>query len=151
MVIATIWTIAFALAVGQGRRIDAQRLLHVSRAGGDDPDAGELVAGPRNHRRTLTLKAKDGSVKRDASEVVAYVADLNEPVTSARAAIRQGGRQFVPHVLAVAAVTKVTFPNGDNEEHSVFSHSSTADFDLGRYGSGRANSRVFGDVGVVEI
>jgi plastocyanin len=38
-------------------------------------------------------------------------------------------------VLVLAAGTEVTFPNDDNEEHNVFSHASTAELDLGRYGA----------------
>jgi plastocyanin len=110
-----------------------------------------LTASPGALTGTISLKAKDGTTKRDASEVVVYVADLNEPVAGVKAAIRQQTRQFVPRVLTVAAGTEVDFPNEDNEEHNVFSHSAAADFDLGRFAGGRGKSRVFSEPGVIEI
>jgi hypothetical protein len=45
------------------------------------PAAHGTIAG------SLSVKGKDGSVKHDASEVVVYVADLNEQVTGVQAAL----------------------------------------------------------------
>lgn len=110
-----------------------------------------LAAAPGTIAGTVTVKAKTGAEKADRSEVVIYLADVSQPASGARAAIRQEGRQFIPRVLVVAAGTEVDFPNHDGEEHNVFSHSAAADFDLGRFGQGRSKARVFSDPGVVEI
>jgi len=109
-----------------------------------------LVGATGTIRGTITIKKKDGSDKKDYSEVVVYVADWEAPV-HARAEIRQKDRQFVPRVLAVAAGTTVAFPNADPLEHNVFSHSAVSEFDLGRYGPGPGRPVEFKKVGVAEI
>jgi plastocyanin len=50
-----------------------------------------------------------------------------------RAQVAQHHYQFVPGLLAVRRGTIVSFPNGDDEYHSVFSYSKAKRFDLGRY------------------
>lgn len=50
--------------------------------------------------------------------------------------ISQRGYQFRPAVAAVQAGARVSFPNQDDEFHSVFSYSSIKRFDLGRYRPG---------------
>lgn len=101
----------------------------------------------------ITVHKKDGSDKRDYSDVVVYVADVAEPPhpSAAPAEIRQRGRQFAPRVTAVAAGTTVAFPNEDSLEHNVFSHSANAEFDLGRFGPGPGKRQLFDKVGVAEI
>jgi len=47
--------------------------------------------------------------------------------------IAQEGYQFRPGVDAVRTGTPVSFPNHDDEFHSVFSYSKAKRFDLGRY------------------
>jgi plastocyanin len=47
--------------------------------------------------------------------------------------IDQEGYQFRPGVAAVRVGTQVSFPNRDDEFHSVFSYSSVKRFDLGRF------------------
>lgn len=99
----------------------------------------------------VTVHKKDGTDKKDYSDVVVYIADENAPVSGAHAEIRQRKEQFAPRVLVVAAGTEVTFPNDDSVEHNVFSHSASADFDLGRFGKGKGKSRAFAQPGFVEI
>ena len=110
-----------------------------------------LAAAPGIVRGIVSVKAKDGTDKADRSEVVLYLADVDAPVSGARAHVFQRGKQFVPRVLAIASGTEVDFPNEDSEEHNVFSHSAAADFDLGRFAGGRRKSRTFTEVGVVEL
>jgi plastocyanin len=48
-------------------------------------------------------------------------------------AIDQQGYQFRPGMAVVRVGTRVSFPNKDDEFHSVFSYSSAKRFDLGRF------------------
>jgi plastocyanin len=45
----------------------------------------------------------------------------------------QQGHQFVPHLLVVQTGTEVTFPNGDDVSHHVYSFSPTKPFELPLY------------------
>ena len=110
-----------------------------------------LLASAGTIRGKITIKKKDGSDKKDYSEAVVYVADVDQPQASARAEILQKDRTFVPRVLAVAVGTQVGFPNADGIEHNVFSHSENSDFDLGRFGKGPGRPYKFDKVGVAEI
>jgi len=58
---------------------------------------------------------------------------------------------FVPSVLAARVGSAVTFPNGDPFFHNVFSYSSAARFDLGRYPQGESKEVRFTEPGVVEV
>lgn len=110
-----------------------------------------LLAAPGTIRGKITIKKKDGSDKKDYSEVVVYVADVDQPQPGGHAEILQKDRTFVPRVIAVAAGTSVAFPNDDGIEHNVFSHSQNADFDLGRFGKGAGKPYKFDKEGVAEI
>ena len=50
-----------------------------------------------------------------------------------KAVMDQHGLQFVPHLLVVQAGTEVTFPNGDDVSHHVYSFSATKPFELPLY------------------
>jgi plastocyanin len=50
-----------------------------------------------------------------------------------KAIMDQHDMQFVPHLLVVEAGTEVTFPNGDNVSHHVYSFSETKKFELPLY------------------
>lgn len=86
---------------------------------------------------TVTVKGKvtvhksDGSVSPDASDVVVFVADVDEPVKGVTASIRQKERRFDPRVLAVARGTELQFTNQDPHQHNVFSNSPGGRFDVG--------------------
>ncbi len=66
--------------------------------------------------------------------------------------VLQLGMQFHPALLPIQIGTTVTFPNGDDFYHNVFSYSKAKRFDLGRY---RKNDRPPGEVfdkpGVVKL
>jgi plastocyanin len=129
-----LWRLLFALLAGQ--------------TGSVFPLLASPTGSLKGH---ITVKRHDGSDKKDYSEVVLFVTDVPPSPTSARAEIRQRGKEFVPRVLVVAPGTEVTFPNDDKVEHNVFSHSSISDFDLGRFGKGPGKSRKFDKPGVSEI
>jgi len=50
-----------------------------------------------------------------------------------KAIMDQHDMQFVPHLLVVQAGAEVTFPNGDNVSHHVYSFSETKQFELKLY------------------
>jgi plastocyanin len=66
--------------------------------------------------------------------------------------ISQQGYQFRPAIVAVRTDTRVAFPNGDPEFHSVFSYSGAKRFDLGRFRSDEDSPVVhFDQPGLVKI
>lgn len=72
-------------------------------------------------------------------------------LAASRQEIRQEGEEFVPRVLAVTRGSIVDFPNADPIFHNVFSLSSAATFDLGRYPKGRNKSATFNKPGLVKV
>jgi len=75
-----------------------------------------------------------------------------EPVATAPAALMDQQRlQFVPHLLVVQAGTSVTFPNGDDVSHHVYSFSDTKTFELPLYKGEVHPPVVFHDAGVVVL
>lgn len=66
--------------------------------------------------------------------------------------VLQLGAQFRPALLPVQVGASVTFPNGDDFYHNVFSYSKPKRFDLGRYRkSDRPPVEVFEKPGVVKL
>ena len=64
----------------------------------------------------------------------------------------QRGMQFRPAVLPVRVGTAVSFPNGDDFYHNVFSYSKPKRFDLGRYRKDdKAPVQVFDKPGLVKL
>lgn len=101
------------------------------------------------------LALPPASVERGDPEVRNVIVFLRHPPVKRIAArtveMRQADEEFVPHVLAVAAGTTVSFPNGDPLFHNVFSLAPRATFDLGRYPKGDTRTRVFTDPGIVKV
>lgn len=67
------------------------------------------------------------------------------------ARMTQKGKQFIPHVLAIPAGSRVTFPNLDPIFHSAFSNFSGQVFDLGLYAPGTTKTITFSRTGVVRV
>ncbi len=57
----------------------------------------------------------------------------------------------MPHVLAITRGSRVEFPNDDAFYHNVFSLSSAANFNLGRYANGKTESYEFKKSGIVKV
>jgi plastocyanin len=85
--------------------------------------------------------------------VVVYLKDAPFRGTppASREVIRQEDESFVPRVVAITRGSTVEFPNGDPFFHNVFSLSSAASFDLGRYPSGKSGSWRFTKPGLVKV
>ena len=63
----------------------------------------------------------------------------------------QAGQRFRPHVLALAAGSKLEIRNADHVWHGTFSVSPARPFDLGKRSPGRADTLAFDSLGVVAV
>lgn len=91
----------------------------------------------------------------EMANVIVFVKDPPQQVElklqTMRARMLQQNEAFVPRVLAVTRGSSVEFPNTDPYFHNVFSLSSSASFDLGRYPSGDSRTRAFSKAGLVKV
>jgi plastocyanin len=88
----------------------------------------------------------------ELENVVVYVRRRRSEATGpGRVQIRQLNEEFVPHVVAVTTGSFVDFPNDDLVFHNVFSLSSAAAFDLGRYPQRTSKARTFSKPGIVKV
>ena len=91
--------------------------------------------------------------RRNYSGVVVSLMPLDKPpvLPPARATIRQKGKTFLPHILAITAGTVVDFPNDDPIFHNAFSSYNGQIFDLTLYPPGTTRSVHFTRPGVVRV
>ena len=89
----------------------------------------------------------------EIKNVVVYVKDAAFRGTPAprKAEIRQEHETFIPHVLAVTRGSTLDFPNDDPIYHNVFSLSSAATFNLGRYPKGDTRAKLLAKSGIVKV
>jgi plastocyanin len=104
----------------------------------------------------VTLKdSRDPSVRSKANYsgiVVSLMCDGKTPyLPPAHATIRQKGKMFLPHILAITSGTVVDFPNDDPIFHNAFSNYNGQIFDLSLYPPGSTRSVRFTRPGVVRI
>lgn len=85
--------------------------------------------------------------------VVVYIKDapLRGALPTKTVEMRQTHEMFVPHTLAITRGSRVDFPNDDSFYHNVFSLSSAANFNLGRYANGKSNHWDFTKAGIVKV
>ena len=85
--------------------------------------------------------------------VVIYLKDpgFKGTLRATRAELKQEDETFIPHVLAITKGSTVDFPNGDPFFHNVFSLSSAATFNLGRYPRGETRGQRFNKAGLVKV
>jgi plastocyanin len=85
--------------------------------------------------------------------VVVYLKDVpfKGTLQASHVELRQENETFVPHVLAIAKGSTVDFPNDDPFFHNVFSLSSAAAFNLGRYPRGQSRPWKFSKAGLVKV
>lgn len=84
---------------------------------------------------------------------VVYLKDAlgMRPVPARDVTMAQEDTAFVPGLLVVPVGTTVRFPNRDPFFHNVFSYSSAARFDLGRYPRGESKEVRLDEAGVVKV
>lgn len=115
------------------------------------PAEPPLLAGPRYPGDTPYDAGRP-----DPPAAVVYL-DGAPPDASAAAhptsvEMAQHHYQFAPGLVAVRAGSVVSFPNQDDEYHSVFSYSKAKRFDLGRYRKDETPAElVFDQTGVVKL
>jgi len=85
--------------------------------------------------------------------VVVYLKEpgFRGPLATTRVELHQQNETFVPHVLAITKGSTVEFPNDDPFFHNVFSFSSAASFNLGRYPRGQSKPQKFVKTGLVKV
>ena len=89
----------------------------------------------------------------ETRNVVVFLTGAPAPggVPVMRASIAQRNEQFDPQVAAVTTGSTIDFPNTDPYFHNVFSLSSAATFNLGRFRAGESRSRQFTKPGIVKV
>ena len=112
----------------------------------------QRVAAPPVSKARYPLAASYTVGAPDPPAAIVYLeGDFPRP-SPARAAMAQQHYQFSPGLLAVPRGSVVTFPNLDDEYHSVFSYSKTKRFDLGRYARDETPAELtFDQAGVVRL
>ena len=87
------------------------------------------------------------------TDVVVYVKDaaFRGTLAAKTLELKQNHEMFAPHVLAITRGSTVSFLNADPFFHNVFSLSSAANFDLGRYATGKTETRTFPKAGIVKV
>jgi len=100
-----------------------------------------------------TINAQPPPAIPEIKNVVVYVKDapFRGALPVMKAEMRQERETFVPHVLAITRGSRVDFPNDDPFYHNVFSLSSAASFNLGRYANGKSESYEFKKSGIVKV
>jgi plastocyanin len=99
------------------------------------------------------VELKDTRTKANSSGIVISLmpAEKLPALSTAHATIRQKGKTFLPHILAITAGTVVDFPNDDPIFHNAFSNYNGQIFDLSLYPPGSSRSVRFTRPGVVRV
>ena len=109
----------------------------------------------RRAAAAYTTRSVPAPLLAPASEVrhvVVYLKDASpRAMPPVRAEIDQRNETFVPRVVAVPVGSTVSFPNGDDIYHNVFSLARAKSFNLGRYPRGHSKDVRFDRPGVVRV
>lgn len=116
----------------------------------------EVRLPQRPASRTADRYVSASGEPREIQDVpaVAYLAGrvaAARPLRATTLELAQRGEAFRPTLLVVPVGARVTFPNGDNLFHNVFSYSRHKRFDLGRYPRGESKSVTFEKPGYVKV
>jgi plastocyanin len=108
---------------------------------------------PSNVYPTRTIGKHAAPTIPEIRNVVVYLKDpgFRGALKATRSELRQEDETFVPHVVAITRGSTVEFPNADPFFHNVFSLSSTAAFNLGRYPRGETRGQRFNKPGLVKV
>jgi plastocyanin len=116
--------------------------------------AGFALAGPSSDLTGRVTVLRDGSPKKDRSDVVLYLRGVPDalPDTSKLVSrVYQRDKQFTPSVSVALLGSSVEFPNEDKIFHNVFSLSKAARFDLGLYKEGTSRTIKAKKTGVIDV
>lgn len=130
----------------------------VASPAGSAADTG-AIEGVLTVKRTPQRRTVDrygGAASARPVQAIAPVVYLKGAVGVAPSAdddvtMAQKDTAFVPGLLVVPVGTTVRFPNQDPFFHNVFSYSSAARFDLGRYTRGESKDVRFQEPGIVKV
>lgn len=133
-------------------------LLLFSPFADDGAVSGKIAATEGASQKKLRDKLKyvgPGAEARKAPDPSLAVVWL-EGAPSAKAEPRsaeivQRGLECRPRVVAIPTGSTISFPNGDDVFHNLFSYSKVKRFDLGRYPKGESKSVTFDAPGRVDI
>jgi len=108
---------------------------------------------PLNVYQPRGVSNSDADLIPEIKNVVVFLkgAPFAGPLPAMHEEIRQEREAFVPRVLPITRGSTVVFPNSDPMFHNVFSLSSAATFDLGRYPMGRSRAETFTKPGLVKV
>ena len=108
---------------------------------------------PSNVYPSRTIGKHTAPTIPEIRNVVVYLKDpgFRGALRTTKSELRQEDETFIPHVLAITRGSTVEFPNGDPFFHNVFSLSSTATFNLGRYPRGETRGQRFNKPGLVKV
>jgi len=108
---------------------------------------------PSNAYQSRAVHRHDAGSTPEIRNVVVFLKDAAYPgaLPAGHGVIQQQDEAFTPRVLAVTRGSTVDFPNADPYFHNVFSLSSAAEFNLGRYPQGKSKSRTFTRTGLVKV
>jgi|ERR1035437_2647919 plastocyanin len=115
------------------------------------PDPEKVAAAPPRYAGQVgEIAPADPPVAVVYLEGAFPASATNSPPGSSK--VLQEGMQFRPALLPVRVGTTVSFPNGDDVYHNVFSYSKPKRFDLGRYRKeDKPATQVFDKAGVVKL
>lgn len=117
--------------------------------------AGLSLAAPSSDLTGRVTVLRDGSPKKDRSDVVVYLKGvpdaLPDDTSKLVSRIYQRDKQFTPAVSVALLGSNVEFPNEDKIFHNVFSLSKAARFDLGLYKEGTARTIKAKKRGVIDV
>ena len=108
---------------------------------------------PANAYPSRSIGRHEAPAVPEIRNVVVYLKDVQFRGTLpvSRVELHQQNETFVPHVLAITRGSTVEFPNDDPFFHNVFSFSSAASFNLGRYPRGQSKPQKFMKAGLVKV
>jgi len=99
------------------------------------------------------INRHDGQPIPEIRNVIVHLNDVpfRGDLAATSADLHQEHETFIPHTLAVTRGSRVGFPNDDPFFHNVFSLSSAATFNLGRYPRGATRTVTFTRPGLVKV
>lgn len=114
---------------------------------------GRVTVRRRPRRRTASRYPGAGGAAHAVQEIPQLVWVKGALGTARPGAFEmaQQDTAFAPPALVVPVGSTISFLNGDTFFHNVFSYSSPARFDLGRYPRGEGKEVTFSEPGVVKV
>ena len=146
------WALGCAALLGAGGDFPTDRALQET-----GTIQGVVESMPVQTRRVADRYPGSGGAVRAVQEIPAVafiigeVAGISYHPPAIPPQIAQEDTAFVPGLVVIPVGATVEFPNHDPFFHNVFSYSSPARFDLGRYPQGESKIVRFDEPGLVKV